>query len=117
MLELCRTNAGRDIFIPSVTFGNVLKGRLASLSRTFQTDFRASVKRSDGFKKPVRRKFQDTAIALVSLMDESTLQFIQKLGLRLHRFLIVVSFCAPIMAVRLQEPSLGIIGQIQFQVA
>jgi len=55
------------IFILSVTFGHVPKGRLASLPRTFQTDFMASVKRSDGFKKTVRRKvcIEIFAISLV----------------------------------------------------
>jgi hypothetical protein len=44
------------IFIPSVTFGEVPKGRLAHLSRKFQAGFPASLKRTDGLKKPARRK-------------------------------------------------------------
>jgi hypothetical protein len=49
--------------IPSVMFKGVPKDRFAREPRPFQTGFQASLKRADGFKKPVRRKFQQSAIA------------------------------------------------------
>jgi|GEM_PF-3178405 len=57
-ISAARLRSKRRTGYPSVTFGHVSKGRLASLSWTFQTGFMASVKRSDRFEKPVRRKFQ-----------------------------------------------------------
>jgi len=54
----------RTGYLSRPAFGDVLKGRLASVPRTFKTDCPASLKRADGFKKAVRRKFQYRAIAL-----------------------------------------------------
>jgi hypothetical protein len=67
-----KAGQSRYVFFPKISTtrlrskrrtGMFQKGRL-SLPRTFQTDFMASVKRSGGFKKTVRRKFQHSVIAL-----------------------------------------------------
>jgi hypothetical protein len=57
-------NAGRDIH-PVRHVWEVLKGGLARVSRPFPADGTASSERTDGFKKPVRRKCQQNAIALI----------------------------------------------------